>query len=133
VILACAAEVIACGSEGSPPGSDGTGAAAGASGSGGGSRGELAGSCDTREVVGPSLGQCREWFGSSGVDLETSCNGLSGAFSSTAPCPPEERVARCALAPLLGVSAVYSYYAPRYTESSARSHCEALEGTTEPR
>jgi hypothetical protein len=129
------------GNGGSSAGSGGTstgGAAAGGAATGGASGGASdcttdppsgapAGSCDTRQTTGTSAGQCREWFGSSTIDLSVSCNGLGGVFGS-APCAPEERVGRCVLDPVLGVVAVYNYYASNYTESTARVHCGRLRG-----
>ena len=89
--------------------------------------GAPAGSCDTRTTSGSSAGQCREWFGSSTIDLSVSCNGLMGVFGS-APCPSDQRVGRCVLDPVLGMVAVYNYYASNYTESTARVHCGRLRG-----
>ncbi len=90
--------------------------------------GRLAGSCDTRAVMGASQGQCRDWFGS-GPDLKVSCDGLNGAFSSTNACPAAGRVADCTLDELLGVAAVYNYYDSDYDASSAESDCNGLGGT----
>jgi hypothetical protein len=123
------------GSSGSATGGSSGSSTGGSSGGGGAPdcasgppTGALAGSCDTRTVDGNSLGQCREWFGTSGPNLQTSCNGLGGVFTSTARCAPDERVARCVLDPVLGLNAVYNYYSSRYTETSARSHCGGLGG-----
>ena len=88
----------------------------------------LAGSCDTRAVSGSSQEQCREWFGTTTIQLQTSCNGLGGAFSASAACPPDSRVARCVLPRALGLDTVYNYYSSRYTESQARASCAALGG-----
>jgi hypothetical protein len=119
---------------GSGPSTGGASGGASTGGVGGGApdctsdpTGTLAGSCDTRSTTGTSAGQCREWFGSSTIDLSVSCNGISGVFGST-PCAPDERVARCVLDPVLGVSAVYNYYNSSYTQSSARVHCGRLRG-----
>jgi hypothetical protein len=74
------------------------------------------------------MGQCREWFGTTTISLQTSCNGLGGAFSGSVACPPQDRVARCMLPRALGLDTVYNYYASRYSESQARSSCAALGG-----
>src|SRR5689334_6159511 len=84
------------------------------------------GSCDTRTVMGGSIGQCRDWVGSSTADLSVSCDGLHGTFSATEPCPTEGRVGQCAVGPLLGSTAQYGYYAPQYTAATAEANCNAL-------
>jgi hypothetical protein len=86
------------------------------------------GSCDTRTVAGGSMGQCRDWVGSSAADLSVSCDGLNGTFSTTQRCPTEGRVGGCAVGPTLGSTAQYGYYAPQYTEATAKGNCDGLSG-----
>jgi len=92
----------------------------------------LLGSCDTRQVDGPSRGQCRYWVGSPGADLEVSCSALGGVFSGDASCPARALAGRCAVGPTLGRTAMYGYYAPDYTESTARQHCTGVAGAFTP-
>ena len=89
---------------------------------------DFLGSCDTRGVSGPSLGQCRDWSGNANVDVSVSCSGLDGEFSASVRCPSDARVGTCTLEPVLGVSAVYSYYSSRYDAGDAEQHCAALDG-----
>jgi hypothetical protein len=84
------------------------------------------GSCDTRTVAGNSMGQCRDWVGTSAGDLSVSCDGLKGTFSATERCPTDGRVGQCAVSPIPGSTAQYGYYAPQYTEASAEANCDAL-------
>ncbi|HVJ15994.1 MAG TPA: hypothetical protein VM686_11135 [Polyangiaceae bacterium] len=90
---------------------------------------DFLGSCDTREVAGPSQGQCRDWLGDGNADLSVSCGGLDGEFSATVRCPEASRVGTCTLDPILGISAVYGYYEPDYDLTQAEDHCAALDGT----
>ena len=87
------------------------------------------GACDTRTVSGLSEGQCRDFRGQPGPDLEVSCNGLDGAFSASTPCPASDRVGHCTLDPVIGVSAIYNFYLPVYTSATAQSTCTSLAGT----
>lgn len=113
-------------------GSSSGGTSSGGTPSAGGSSssaGPLLGSCDTRDVAGPSQGQCRDWVGEdSNLDLSVSCNGLDGMYSETEACPSSGRVGQCELGPLLGATAIYGYYAPDYTSDTAADHCSALDG-----
>jgi hypothetical protein len=133
VEAACSSADKSDGGQGGAGGTTGgSGATAGSSGSGGagGTGGaSFLGSCDTRANTGSSEGQCRDWYGSGNIDLEVSCNGIGGTFSSSTPCPSDTRVGSCTLDPVLGVSAVYNYYSPTYTETSAQQHCTDLGGT----
>jgi hypothetical protein len=86
------------------------------------------GSCDTRTVAGNSMGQCRDWVGTSTADLSVSCDGLNGTFSTTERCPTDGRVGQCAIGPTLGSTAQYGYYGPQYTEATAESNCDGLNG-----
>lgn len=90
------------------------------------------GSCDTRTVAGNSVGQCRDWVGSSNADLSVSCDGLNGTFRQAEKCPVDGRVGTCALAPKLGLSAQYGYYGTEYTEASAEADCDGLNGVFRP-
>ncbi len=106
----------------------------GTAGSGGGvssnnTTDDFLGSCDTRAVAGPSVGQCRDWIGNGTADLSVSCGGLDGEFSATTPCPADARVGTCTLDPVIGISAVYNYYAPDYTLADADDHCATLDGS----
>jgi len=112
----------------------GSGGAGGATGTGGAGQGgtsanSFLGSCDTRSNPGVSEGQCRDWNGSSNVDVEVSCNGIDGTFDASIACPSEARVGSCTLSATLGVSATYNYYSPKYTDATAQDHCTSLDGT----
>ncbi|MEZ4373141.1 MAG: PQQ-binding-like beta-propeller repeat protein [Polyangiaceae bacterium] len=120
------------GAGGSSAGSSGVGGSAGEGSGGSGSMplGPFLGSCDTRSVSGVSQGQCRDWYGeNSGIDLSTSCGGLNGTFDGANMCPTDQRVGSCRLDPVLGVTAVYNYYAPDYTAETAKDSCDKLGGT----
>ena len=124
VLLATVPWLIHCGG-GDDTSHAGSGGTSGQSGSSGDS---FQGSCDTRTNAGGSEGQCRDWYGSSNVDVEVSCNGLGGAFDSSTPCPSELRIGSCVLSAVLGVSATYNYYSPKYSASMAQEHCSDLDG-----
>ena len=94
-------------------------------GGGGGGNGFL-GSCDTRT----DNGECRDWQGSPGADLQVSCDGIGGTFSDTQPCPDTERVGQCTLAPVLNTTAVYNYYSPEYDEQTASDDCDGFQDGT---
>jgi hypothetical protein len=108
-------------------GDDESGSGGGGTGTGS-SAGQFLGSCDTR-VMGDSLvlGQCREWHGSPGADLETSCGGIGGVFSDTDACPAAGRVFSCELDPNLGITATYFYYDSEWTAADAEGHCNSLK------
>lgn len=80
-------------------------------------------SCDYRgSVAGTSslAGRCRDWYsGPNPPSLASSCN----ETYMREPCPDGERVGQCQLDPVIGVVAVYNYYAPTWTAESAREAC----------
>lgn len=86
------------------------------------------GSCDTRTVSGSSMGQCRDWIGTSTANLKVSCDGLNGTFRPAEKCPMDGRVGLCAVGPKLELTADYGYYATRYTEAAAQADCSGLNG-----
>jgi hypothetical protein len=126
--VALLAFTLALGCSGSDDSDDPGGPGSGGSG-GGSSNGDFLGSCDTRTVAGPFEGQCRDWVGDGNADLSVSCGALDGEFSVTTRCPEASRIGSCTLEPVLGISAIYGYYAPDYALADAEDHCAALEGT----
>jgi hypothetical protein len=85
------------------------------------------GSCDMRSAGNPT-GQCREWWGTQNVDVQSACADLGGAFDAASNCPSDSRVLRC----YVGESTLrilYSYYAPSYTEANAAADCTGLGGS----
>lgn len=116
-------------SGGDAPDNDGGQGSGGSAGDPNGGGSGFLGSCDTRSVTGPSIGQCRDWNGNANADLSVSCDGLEGVFSIAEPCPAESRAGSCTLEPVLGISATYNYYEPEYSVAEAQDHCRGLEGT----
>ena len=50
--------------------------------------------------------------------------------SPSAPCPAEDRVGRCTLAPVLGTSAVYKDYSPTLDGATAEEDCAMFQDGT---
>lgn len=132
VLLACGLGCAGADDDDEPSGSAGSGSAGSGSGGSVSSGNDFLGSCDTRTVAGPSVGQCRDWIGNGNADLSVSCGGLEGEFSATMPCPADARVGTCTLDPVLRISAVYGYYPPDYTLEDAEDHCGTLGGAFAP-
>lgn len=77
-------------------------------------------SCDHRGSSGSLGGRCRDWYsGPNPPSLSSSCNDSY----MREPCSSDDRVGQCQLDPVVGVIAVYNYYAPTWTAESARDAC----------
>ncbi len=65
------------------------------------------------------------------TQLQTSCTGAAGTFSTGSTCPSASRVGSCALtnSQMSGVTFKYAFYSPAYTAASGQQFCTTLTGT----